>query len=255
MLKWLRSTGTKRADSGPAPHPDADPKLAAAFAARGPWATRFWIDGIPYGGPHDLSRDPRLVMAETAIGGFQGKRVLELGALEGGHSIDLARRGATVVAIEGRQANYERARWVASRLGVESIRFVMADVRKADLAAYGAFDLILASGLLYHLDRPWELLARLAPIAPSIYMWTHYVGDVDAGDRVSVGGEEIAGTFRREYGLADPLSGLQPTSFWPTRAGLDAMLRLTGWTVVAADAQPAHQDGPAITLVARRSAG
>lgn len=237
----------------PTPHPDADPRLAAEFAARGPWATRFWIDGIPYGGEHDLGRDPRLSAAEEVLGGFAGKRILELGALEGAHSIALAQRGASVVAIEGRQANYQRARWVASILGVETVRFVLADVRTADLAAYGSFDLILNSGLLYHLDAPWALLAHLLPLAPYMLIWTHYVHPEEATERVRIGGGEIRGVFRAEYGIADPLSGLQPTSFWPSEEGLTAMLRLTGWSVVTADVQAAHPDGPGITLVARRN--
>ena len=237
----------------PAPHPGADPKLAAEFTARGPWVTRFWIGGVPYGGPHDLTRDPRLAMAEAAIGGFAAKRVLELGSLEGGHSIALAQRGATVVGLEGREANCERARWVAALLGVEGIRFEVADVRTADLGAHGRFDLVLASGLLYHLDAPWELLARLVPLAPWMYAWTHYVRPGDAGEHATVGGEVIRGAFRQEYGLGDPLSGLQPTSFWPTREGLETMLRLTGWRVVTGETQPEHPDGPAITLVARRA--
>ena len=238
----------------PVAHPAPDPTLEAEFAARGPWMTRFWIDGAPYGGQHDLNRDPRFATAARTLGGLAGKRVLELGALEGGHSISLAEQGATVVALEGREANYERARWIAARLGVEGIRFVLADVRTANLDVYGRFDLVLNSGLLYHLDEPWELLARLAPLAPRMFIWTHYVDDAAAIERVSVAGRELRGALRPEYGIADPLSGLQPASFWPTHDALIAMLRLTGWSVVAADTQPGHPDGPGITLVVRSGA-
>jgi SAM-dependent methyltransferase len=237
------------------PHPAVDPTLAAEFAARGPWITRFWIDGAPYGGEYDLTRDPRLGLAEAAMGGFAGKRVLELGALEGGHSVALAQRGATVVALEGRAASCERARWVTARLGLDSIRFEVADVRAADITAYGRFDLVLNSGLLYHLDAPWELLARLAGVAPLMFIWTHYALDDRATERVVVGGTELRGARQREFGPQDPLSGLQPTSFWPTRDSLTTMLRLTGWSEVASDVQPAHPDGPGITLVVRAAGG
>lgn len=66
-------------------------------------------------------------------------------------------------------------------------------------------------------------------------------------------GGTIAGTFKREHGLADPLSGLEASSFWPTREGLWAMRRWSGWTVESADLQPGHQDGPAVTLMAARA--
>jgi hypothetical protein len=70
------------------------------------------------------------------------------------YSVELARHGATVIAIEGRSANLERARFARKALGLESLELVQDDVRNLAAAKYGYFDVVLCLGILYHLDAP-----------------------------------------------------------------------------------------------------
>src|SRR5436305_1671526 len=58
-----------------------------------------------------------------------GLRVLDLGAGEGGLSLEFAQQGAEVVCVEVREANIEKARFVAQILGIRNITFVCDDVR------------------------------------------------------------------------------------------------------------------------------
>lgn len=229
--------------------------LAAEFARRGPWVTRFVIDGQAHGGDYDAASDRRLVQLRECFP--HARRLLELGCLEGGHTFALAARPevACVVAVEGRAANLDRARFVQARLGgraASQVRFVHANVERADLAALsreaGGLDAVLCLGVLYHLPRPWELLAAMRRAAPATLLWTHVADDARAHSRR---GGYLGRLYPEWRFLWEPLSGLSPWSFWPTRSELLRMLRDAGYqrTEVLHD-DPTHAHGPAVTVAA-----
>src|SRR5215210_2978260 len=90
-------------------------EIAAAFAEQGEWITGFVIDGVNYGGSFEAIEDDRL---RTFFAAFHGVRtILELGSLEGGHAIGLARNPevTSVLGLEGRASNLARAE-LAKRL-------------------------------------------------------------------------------------------------------------------------------------------
>ncbi len=91
-----------------------------------------------------------------------GARIADLGCLEGGYSVLLARAGYEVLGIEGQPGNFATCEWVAERVGLPNLSFVQDDVR--NIAAHGRFDAILCAGLLYHLDRPVAYLEELGPL-------------------------------------------------------------------------------------------
>jgi SAM-dependent methyltransferase len=200
------------------------------FRKRGPWITRFVVDGEPVGGTEfDPESDPRLDAFKRAAAPLAGKRVLELGPLEGGHTLHIAREGASVVAIEGREANYKRCLYIKEVFGLDNVEFILGDLRTVDLASLGQFDAVFNVGVLYHLDEPWKLLAELSALAPGMFLWTHCTPDNKADTVVEVKRHPLLGTWWREGPMKDRLSGLQKRSFWPTRECLDEMLELTGW--------------------------
>ena len=57
-------------------------------------------------------------------------RVLDLGALEGLFAVEFARRGADVVAVEGRTANVEKIRLAKDALGLDRLDVRHEDVRE-----------------------------------------------------------------------------------------------------------------------------
>lgn len=231
----LRSRGTRSRTA------EGDP-LAAEFAALGPWVTRFVINGSAYGGTTAFD-DPR-------VGWFferfhDGVRVLELGSLEGGQTFQLAARAARVTAIEGRQENIERARFVQGLLGVENVEFVEADLERTPLTAFGKFDVVFCSGLLYHLPRPWDLIRQLPEVAPATFLWTHYASTAETT------AEGVAGAWYSEHGRKDPLSGLSPRSFWPTLPELRRLLAEAGLArIEVVRDEPGHEHGATVTLAA-----
>lgn len=216
----------------------------------GPWLTRFWVDGTPCGGSsYDPSDDGRIKLFKTQIGSLEGKRILELGPLEGGHTLQLVKRGATVVGVEGREESIQRCLFVKKDFNLEKAEFVHGDLRAFDLTSLGRFDIIFNIGLLYHLDEPWKLLKRLRHVSSRMFLWTHCAPIEKADTLIHVDGQTLVGMWSQEGPLELPLSGLQPKSFWPTRVCLKRMLALSGWPVQRwLDYNAEAPDEPAATL-------
>jgi len=94
------------------------------------------------------------VVTDNARKPLENLRILDLGCLEGLYAIELARHGAKVLAIEGREANIEKARFAKDVLSLHNIEFVQSDVRGLTRERYGGFDVVLCLGILYHLEAP-----------------------------------------------------------------------------------------------------
>ena len=211
------------------------------FEQIGPWQSQFEVEGEKLGGPYAFTVDPRIVRLAAALP-LAGKRVLELGCLEGGHSLALSRLGPSeLVAVDGRAANHSRACVIKNLFALDRVRFVFDDVRQVTPERYGSFDVVVAMGVLYHLPDPHVLVANLARLADVVYMSTHYANDKHP--RHSPDGELDTpwGRFRgkpyHEYGLSDPLSGLENQSFWLRQDDLLEMCRRAGFTQVEVMAQ------------------
>ena len=93
-------------------------------------------------------------------------RVLDLACLEGHYGIEFAMQGATVVGIEVRESNIVKARYAQQQLGLKNIAFIHDDVRNLSREKLGGFDIVICSGILYHLDIPdvFELVRRMYEI-------------------------------------------------------------------------------------------
>ena len=225
----------------------SDPTVAAAFAKDAPWVTRFRIGDHDYGGSFDAPNDPRLDFFCDAFP--NARRILELGSLEGGHTIRLAQRPGVeqVLGIEGRAANLARAQVVQEILQVGNIDFVEANLAMIELAQFGRFDAIYCSGLLYHLPEPWRLIAQLRSIADGIFIWIHCLTEAAAKYLT----DSYRGRRRKEGGSEDVLSGLSHDSFWPTLGSLCNMLTTAEFARInLLQNNLNHPNGPAVIITA-----
>jgi len=112
----------------------------------------------------------------------RGVRVLDLGSLEGGLALEMAREGWNVVGVEGRESNYRKAELIRRYFALPNLEFRLQDVKTLDDAA-GSFDVVLCCGLLYHIDEPFPLLERLARlVSPKgfLFLDTHVAPDAAA---------------------------------------------------------------------------
>ena len=224
--------------------------LEREFQRRGPWVTRFTVEGATYGGKYDAGADNRLDLFRAQFP--KAKRILELGSLEGGHSFAFARSPGVehVVAIEGRRDNLERAQFIQGLLGEPRVQFIHANLEEFDLASLGSFDVVVCLGLLYHLPAPWELVQRISRVAPALFLWSHYAEP----QRAKTVKNGYRGWIYPEWGFAfEPLSGMSVSSFWPTREEFLRMLADNGFPHQdILEEQPFHPHGPAFTLAARK---
>ncbi|MEY2548264.1 MAG: hypothetical protein QOD64_846 [Verrucomicrobiota bacterium] len=222
--------------------------LADEFAKLGPWIYQFQIDGQTYGGGISAAGDIRLERFFRFAP--DPATILELGSLEGAHTFLLAQHPGVkrVLALEGREANLRKARFLQGLLRVPNVEFAQANLEEADLAAFGKFEAVFCCGLLYHLPEPWKLLAQLPEVAPLLFIWTQYAADNEARDI----GNGLRGKTHIEGGANEPLSGMSPTATWLTLDSLCDLLRASGYKAVELiHDDPAHANGPAVTIGAR----
>jgi 2-polyprenyl-3-methyl-5-hydroxy-6-metoxy-1,4-benzoquinol methylase len=92
------------------------------------------------------------IITDLAAKPLDQLRVLDLACHEGGYALELARHGATVVGIEGRRENVEKARFAADALRLDRATFIEDDVRNLALSIHGRFDVVLCLGIHYHLE-------------------------------------------------------------------------------------------------------
>lgn len=219
--------------------------LRAGFWVRRPWSTRFVIGGRQYGGQVDYAADDHGRIDDFAES-VPPCRVLELGSHEGWHTIQLAQRGYTVTAVEGRRGAARRARWIQHRHGVDA-EVIVGNLETLRLRSLGRFDAIFCSGLLYHLPAPWRLIRQFPEVTGTVFVATHYA---DHTETVATGRE---GFWYTEGGHGDPLSGLSARSFWLTRPALITELERCGYTVRVLRDSP-HPRGPLINLFVHSTA-
>ena len=223
-------------------------ELTSEFAKLAPWIYQFRIGGADYGGAISAVGDKRV----ERFFGFAPRigTILELGSLEGAHSFILAEHPGVerVLAVEGRDSNLRKARFVQDLLQIRTVEFVQANLEHADLAGFGKFDAVFCCGLLYHLPEPWKLLEQLSAIAPALFIWTHYAAEAEAQDI----GNGLRGKIHHEGGDDEPLSGMSPTATWLTLDCLLSVLRASGYAKaeVIYD-EPTHANSPAASIGAR----
>jgi hypothetical protein len=234
-----------------------------------------WLSALPVpltglnAGSLPLFADERLRWGIQALGGVDGLRVLELGPLEGAHTWMLEQAGASsVVAIEANRRAYLKCLVVKELLGLQRARFLCGDFVEYLRDTSESFDLCLASGVLYHLADPAGLVARVARVAPRLFIWTQYY-DQDAiarNPRVArrftasapASSEGFVHTlyrfeYRRSRVFTSFCGGPASSSCWMTRDDILACCRHFGYdTMTVGCEEPAHPNGPSLALVARR---
>jgi ubiquinone/menaquinone biosynthesis C-methylase UbiE len=87
-----------------------------------------------------------------------GQRWLDLGCGSGILSMELAKRGATVLGIDASSGMIASSKRLAADANLKDVEFMLCDVGEVDWQAIGSFDGILCSSLIEYLDNPIEIL-------------------------------------------------------------------------------------------------
>ena len=117
------------------------------------------------------------VVSDLSVKPLSQIRVLDLACLEGQYAVEFARHGAQAVAIEGRQANFEKANFARRMLNLDNLELILGDVRDLGRHTSGRFDVVLCLGILYHLDTPdvFSFIETIAQICSRLAVFDTYV--------------------------------------------------------------------------------
>jgi SAM-dependent methyltransferase len=191
----------------------------------------------PAGDEVKLRRVTQVVL-DLLDGDLRGKRVLDLACLEGMYSLELARRGADVVAIEGREANLAKARFAARATGVDGVDWRLGDVRDLSREEHGEFDVVLCLGILYHLAREdvFRFVESMASVCKHVLVVDTAISlsgrdeDGDYRGETLVEHTESSGEEERKRALWSSLDNV--TSYVLTGPSLLRLLARSGFTSV-----------------------
>lgn len=237
---------------------------------------REWSSSLPpeagnlHAGQAQLFEDPRIDWAREEMGGFAGLKVLELGPLEGGHSYMLEKSGAmSVLAIEANTRAFLKCLVVKEILGLERCHFLLGDFVEYLKRHNDRFDVCLASGVLYHMRNPVELIYLISRVSDRIILWTHYY-DADLIESSADASQYFSDSKMSEYegfrhrlhrhSYMDALEredfcgGTAPYSFWMSREDILSCLRHFGFSNLKIGFEdPQHPHGPAFCVMAERA--
>jgi tRNA (mo5U34)-methyltransferase len=224
------------------PTPIALAELRAAIDELGPWFQNLDLHGVQTADSHYLGDYPRAFFARFADAiphDLRGWSVLDVGCNAGFYCFEMKGRGADLVVGIDREPLYLRQAAFASQvLGID-VDLRLGDV--FDVGTFGrTFDLVLFTGVLYHLRHPLlalDLLRRtavgrllvfqsmlrgasdLAPVEPDYDFENRAPFDEPGFPRLHF--------VERRYARDD-------TNWWiPNRACAEAMLRSAGFQIMS----------------------
>jgi SAM-dependent methyltransferase len=172
--------------------------------------------------------------------GVAGQRVVDLGCLEGGYTVELARAGFDALGIEVRQSNFENCQRVKAGTNLPNLTFACDDVQ--NLAKYGTFDAIFCCGLLYHLEEPRKFVDLMAQVCRRAIIIDTHIADTRPNGKFRLSeiteNDGWAGRWFDEFEdenqrHQDKWSAWSNRrSFWPMKRDLMEGLRQSGFTMV-----------------------
>lgn len=237
---------------------------------KGEWSSKLPADlGELQAGEAGLFEDGRIYWAAEQLGGFQGKTVLELGPLEAGHTYVMEQLGASsITAVEANSRAYLKCLLVKEILGMDRSHFVYGDCIEFLQANQQPFEICVASGILYHMRNPAQLIALLAKTCNQLFVWTHYydseviTNNSDLQPRFSQDEHlDCEGfhhqLYRQEYqtalGWGGFCGGSATYSRWMNRDDILACCRHFGFQDIRISFDhPNHPNGPCFAFVASK---
>jgi tRNA (mo5U34)-methyltransferase len=228
---------------------DAATRLRRDVDRLGPWFHNLHLPGgvetrpgDPYYG--DFPRNKWETIAPVLPADLTGLTALDIGCNSGFYSFELAKRGATVLAVDIDQHYLAQARWAAGVFGV-SDRVTFRQMQVYDLARVPeTFDIVWFMGVFYHLRYPTLALDIVAQKARRTLVFqtltTPDPAEVAAPADVPIDARESLDRpgWPRMAFIEHSLAG-DPTNWWaPNHAGVEALLRSAGLRVTH---RPGHE--------------
>jgi hypothetical protein len=235
------------------------------------WNSAFPVALNLNAGKHHLYADDRIDWALRSFGSIEGKKILEVGPLEGMHTYMLHREHpARIDAIEANRLCFLRCLVTRQILDINTASFLLGDIQAWLTDHDEVYDFAIASGVLYHMADPGEFLRLLASRANAVFIWTHFFLEeaMPAGDvrrnpfSGKVETKMIEGIpvryYERSYQHANSnasfCGGMKDRHFWMHRDDILTLLEKLGYSdIVIRDQNFGHSGGPCFSLLARKT--
>lgn len=145
----------------------------------GEWTYRLPIEGVSSGIANDfLYLSGSVWLAQQTFGDLSGLSCLELGPNEGEISFHLHHAGLKpILSIEGRTRSFLKCLIVKNLLHLDSVQFRLGDFVRFLEDSDREFDIILASGILYHMTEPLKVIENITRRTHRVVVATHYFLD------------------------------------------------------------------------------
>ncbi|MAF04853.1 MAG: class I SAM-dependent methyltransferase [Herbaspirillum sp.] len=129
---------------------------------------------------HPQAISARKVLNLAFPGNRRNYRIIDLGCLEGGYTVEFARMGFESIGLEVREENFACCNYVKQNLNLQNLHFVKDTAWNLD--RYGPFDASFCCGLLYHFDKPRAFLEKLARHTKKVMiLQTHFSTSLEDG--------------------------------------------------------------------------
>jgi hypothetical protein len=235
--------------------------------------TNTWSSHIPVAGKVTgnlpLFADGRLSWLFDQIGGIDGWNVLELGPLEAAHTSMLHAKGAaSITAIEANAICYLKCLVIKEIFHLDRARFSLGNFERFLSDTSDRFDLIVASGVLYHLMDPLLALLDMMRVTDRIFVWSHFFNDAampitDARRSLFTretierehSGAHLTYHVRSYGGMSHSgafCGGIHESSVWLELPQVTELLEQNGYRLTLGFEHPDHANGPAACFVAVR---
>ena len=135
--------------------------------------------------PNELSStrlvDPLIPQCAKLFGGFEGCEILELGPMEGFHSVALSKeKPKQVISVEANPRNFFKCLSVKEHFKLQNVEFMLGDFKKYLESKPKRFDFILAAGVLYHVAEPFRVMDLIMDLTDAFGVCTTFY---DADDQ------------------------------------------------------------------------
>ena len=237
----------------------------------GEWSSRMPAGSnlIAMPGFAGLFEDARIDWAAEILGGFADKTCLELGPLEGGHSYMMQRMGAKkIISIEANSRAFLKCLCIKEIFHLDKVEFRYGDFRNFFAENSDHYDILIASGVLYHMLDPLLLIKQMSQVSDHLLIWTHYydasVINARSDLRPKFGRlrdvEKDSARYQWvDYSYDSALSwkgfcgGSAPTSRWLTRESIVNYIRANGYNRIDISFEAKdHPNGPSFAVCAQR---
>lgn len=178
---------------------------------------------------YQLHNIARLKHLESLHFDFNRKKIIELGAGIGDHTLYYLYKGALVTPIEGRK---ELLDIIEKRLGIQG-HLIDAEKDLALIKKFRDFDFIHCYGLLYHIKNPDEFLGAIASIGQTLLLETCV-----SPDRKSVGVHIV------QEDKSDPTQSKSGFGCRPSRKWIATELKKKFAYIYYPTTQPDHPEFP-----------